>query len=375
MSKYLILSCNTGEGHNSAAASIKEYFEQKGLFCEIKDALSFWSPEKSKIISKGHVFIYRKLPTLFGMGYRLLEGKKPPKEGSDSIMYDLVTHGCEELLSFLRCNDFEAVICTHLFSAFMMTELKKSRLCSLPFYFVLTDYTCYPGIKEADCDAMFIPHPALKDDFMAIGIPESTIVPTGIPIRPSFYDKQSKAKAKTALKLNPDKRIVLLTSGSMGCGPIKSLADMLCERMPSDVQLVTICGSNKRLYNSLSKDTPENLTVVGYTTEMSLYMDAADLILTKAGGLSSTEAAIKSLPLVFINAVPGCETRNRDFFVSRGLAETADKEKELVDIVCACLSDPERLNRVRERLKSDFDFCAVEEIYKYLSKEKIYETV
>ena len=83
--RFLILSCNTGEGHNSAAKAVKEYFESFGDECDIKDALAFWSPEKSKIISKGHVFIYRKMPKLFGVSYRY-EENHPPKEGDESLI-------------------------------------------------------------------------------------------------------------------------------------------------------------------------------------------------------------------------------------------------------------------------------------------------
>ncbi|MEE1329802.1 MAG: hypothetical protein U0K18_01165 [Acutalibacteraceae bacterium] len=81
----LILSCNTGEGHNSAAKAIKEKFISRNSECDIKDALAFWSPEKSKLISKGHVFIYRKMPTLFGVGYRFEENH--PRKTATNHLY------------------------------------------------------------------------------------------------------------------------------------------------------------------------------------------------------------------------------------------------------------------------------------------------
>ncbi|MEE1160471.1 MAG: hypothetical protein U0K70_00245, partial [Acutalibacteraceae bacterium] len=101
--RLLILSCNTGEGHNSAARAIKGYLETKNIPCEIRDALAFWSPEKSKIISKGHVFIYRKMPKLFGVSYRF-EENHPPKEGDESFIYELVIKGCDSLEEYLSEN-------------------------------------------------------------------------------------------------------------------------------------------------------------------------------------------------------------------------------------------------------------------------------
>lgn len=375
MNKYLILSCNTGEGHNTAAASIKNYFEEKGLEVVVKDSLSFWSPEKSKIISRGHIFLYRNLPMLFGLGYKLLEEHRIPKIHDESIIYELVTRGCEELLDYLIDNEFSGVICTHLFSALMMTKLKKEEKISIPSYFVSTDYTCYPGTNESDCDAFFIPHSALTDEFLSAGFSGEKIVASGIPIKPEFYTKYSKDEAKALLGLDKNERIVLLTSGSMGCGPMKSMALELCERLPKDTRLVVICGNNERLFSALSKEEISNMTVVGFTKNMSVYMDAADLILTKAGGLSSTEAAVKALPIFFINAIPGCETKNRSFFVSRGFAATAEKEDELISLVCKSLENPEKLHTMSEKMQQEFTFCAAEEIYKYICKEGLTQTL
>src|SRR5699024_9590393 len=97
--------------------------------------------------------------------------------------------------------------------------------------------------------------------------------------------------------------------------------------------------------------------------------DAADLILTKPGGLSTTEAAVKGLPMLFINAVPGCETRNYEFFLKGGGADMRGTVTELCDAVCDCLEDSERLSRMSETLKSDFPACAVEAIRNYVLKD------
>ena len=99
---------------------------------------------------------------------------------------------------------------------------------------------------------------------------------------------------------------------------------------------------------------------------MDLYMDAADLILTKAGGLSTTEALMKRLPMVYINAVPGCETRNLEFMVSHGYARTADTPEALTELVCSLLREPETLAAWRETLARAFPTPAVEKIYSYL---------
>ena len=122
--KILILSCNTGGGHNSAALAMREYFDTVGAECEIRDALAFKSEVKSKIISQGHVLIYKKAPHLFGAGYRYLE-QHPPKPGQTSVIYDSVKNDSEELYDFLSQNAFDVILCTHLFAAMIVTEMKK----------------------------------------------------------------------------------------------------------------------------------------------------------------------------------------------------------------------------------------------------------
>lgn len=367
--RLLILSCNTGEGHNSAARALKECFEKQGHICEIKDALAFWSPEKSKLISKGHIFIYRKMPKLFGVSYRF-EENHPPKNGSESLMYELVIRGCEELDGYLSSADFDAVICTHVFSAMMMTELKKRRKCSLKSYFIATDYTCSPGVGQTSMDAYFIPHRALISEFVQNGIPQTRIVPSGIPVRSDFYQHTDKAEAKKALSLDKYGKAVLLMCGSMGCGPIKTLSEYLPQQLPSDAVLVVICGSNVKLYKSLTKHSqPENVRIVGFTKRMPLYMDAADLILTKPGGLSSTEAAVKALPMIFIDAVPGCETRNYEFFLKNGCADMPETEMQICDDVCDCLENPERLKEMSDTLNREFTGHAAVSICDYILKD------
>ena len=367
--RLLILSCNTGEGHNSAAKAIREYFLSNNDECDIKDALAFWSPEKSKLISKGHVLIYRKFPKLFGVSYRF-EENHPPKDGDESLIYELVIKGCNSLYEFLQTEKYDAVVCTHVFSAMMMTELKKRRKINIRSYFVATDYTCSPGVNQTAMDAYFIPHKKLIKEFADNGLPMSRIIPSGIPVRRDFYNKTEPQKAKRTLSLPQDKRVALLMCGSMGCGPIKDLAELLPQQLPEDALLVIICGNNVKLYRSLTKySLPENVRVIGFTSRMPLYMDAAELILTKPGGLSTTEAAVKGLPMIFIDAVPGCETRNIEFFISNGCADMRDTDIELCDAVCDYLENPEKLKKMSLQITEEFGGCASENIYNYVCKD------
>ena len=366
--RLIILSCNTGEGHNSAAKAIKERFEKSGHECVIKDALAYWSPEKSKLISKGHVFIYRRLPKLFGISYNF-EENHPPKDGDQSLMYDLVIRGCDSLYEDLSSGGYDKIICTHVFPSMMITELKKRKNLDIPAYFVATDYTCSPGVSQTNMDGYFIPNKKLVSEFSLCGLDEERLIPTGIPVSSKFYSTVEKEKAKHTLGLPKGKRVVLLMCGSMGCGPIKSLTEYLPMQMPEDSVLVVICGNNRKLHTALLKqEQPENVRIIGYTTRVSLYMDAAEFILTKPGGLSSTEAATKGLPMIFIDAVPGCETRNIDFFLKYGFADMRESVIETCDLVCDFLENPKLPQKMSSALKAEFSENAAEKIYNFVNE-------
>ena len=121
--------------------------------------------------------------------------------------------------------------------------------------------------------------------------------------------------------------------GSMGCGPIAKLVKHIAKGLAEDMEVSVICGTNRRLREKLEQKYKRNekIHIIGYTNQMPLYMDSADLLLTKPGGISITEAAVKKLPMVFVNAVAGCEQYNMDFFVKMGAAVTAGSVKELAE--------------------------------------------
>ena len=352
--KILILSCNTGGGHNSAAAAVKEYFGFKGVFCEVQDALAFDSKLKSEIISKSNMLLYKKTPKLFGASYHYLEDH-PSKSGHESLIYTVMKRGTEKLHEYLSENHYDAVICTHVFAGMMMTELKKRYEVSIRSYFVATDYASYPGIEEVKVDAYFIAHRHLISDYVRYGVEEDKLIPTGIPIKRAFYKALPKEKARAFLGLPQEKKIILLMGGSLGCGPIYKFGKRILKNMPEDTKLVVICGSNEKLVKKFEKlSSDEDLRVVGFTDKMNIYMDACDAVITKPGGLSSTESAAKSLPMVLMGDAIGCETRNLDFFLNNGLAVSAQTLEGLANEAIGLLSDDEKMEKIKALLGESF---------------------
>lgn len=349
MKKAIILSCSTGQGHNSCAAAIKEYFEYQNIKCEIYEAMNFISERFAHFLSWGHSFIYRNFPELFRLGYRYSE-EHPAIFEKNSGVYKLLTIGCERMYEYISRKKFDVVICTHIFAAIILTHMLKLHPLPIKTVFIATDYTCYPGIDAIDMEKYCIPDKNLSENFKLCGIPKNRMYATGIPVCRSFLSKTDKTKAKKLLKINTENKHLLIMCGSMGCGPITEILKQIAAILPKNIEVSVICGTNKRLYSRL-KNIYKNcrrIHIIGYTNKVSLYMDSADFYLTKPGGISITEAAAKKLPMAFVNAVAGCEQYNMDFFVNMGAAITAVSYKELakqsISILC---SDKKRLHMVQ----------------------------
>ena len=349
--KALILSCNTGEGHNSCAKAIKEYYDLTENECIICDALSFISDKASKIISQGHIWVYRNAPQIFRTGYKLAE-KHPEIFQNGASVYKYLTKGSERMYKYISEGDFDTVICTHVFSSLMLTDMLKKHPMKIKTCFVATDYTCSPSCKESNLDTYFIPDLSLKDDFLCENITSDKMIAGGIPVRQMFYRKIHKATAKKYQGISENHKHILIMCGSMGCGPIEKLTKALSSKLHSDWNMTVVCGTNEKLRNKLSnrfKDS-RNIHIKGFVKDMSVLMDSADLYITKPGGISISEAAVKNLPMVFINAVAGCEEYNSKYFMDIGGAVSGANVKELTDICVELLSDESKLFKMYESL-------------------------
>lgn len=180
--RLLILSCNTGEGHNSCAKAVCEYTLQQGDSCEIADSLSFISEPLSRFISGGHSWMYRNVPAVFSHGYRHAERHEVAWFDS-SLLYGMFSAGTERLYTFLREGHYDAVLCAHVFAAQQMQHLLRKHAMWIDTFFLATDYTCSPGCGTSGLGRYFIPDSTLADDFIDRGIPAYKLIAAGIPVR------------------------------------------------------------------------------------------------------------------------------------------------------------------------------------------------
>lgn len=322
--KILILSCNTGEGHNAAGKAVKERLIYDGHDAVMLDYMQLAGKHISTIVGQSYVKIAKNVPWFFSFLYKI--GGKISSSKYKSPVYFANKFMAKHLQAYLDVHDFDAIVMPHLFPAETMTYMKRHNILDLPTVVVCTDYTCIPFWEETECDYYIIPHVELTEEFVSRGIPKEKLLPYGIPVGMAFGTKQNQKSAREKLKLPVDKPMYLVMSGSMGFGKILLFAFELARKLKNGEQIVIICGNNKRLKKTLRREFRWNkaVHVIGFTEHVADYMDACDVIYTKPGGLTSTEALVKNIPIVHTEPIPGCETKNRDFFTSRGMSVAAE---------------------------------------------------
>jgi len=345
--KAILLTCNSGQGHNSAALAVKAALEKHGATCEIRDALAFLGETVSDAIAGAFVNIAVKTPRAFGFMYAA--GEFVSSERRKSPVYFANALYAENLHRYLLEHEFDAAICPHLFPAEALTFLRRKHRLSIKAYFVSTDYACIPFLEETEMDRIFTPHADLAGQFVRRGIPPELLTASGIPVLNAYEHAFAKADARAALDLPADLPCYLVMTGGEGCGDALTLTRKLLERLKGrDARILVLTGRNAQLAESVRSRCGSDIRVcvVPFTERVPLYMDACDVLLTKPGGISSTEAAVKGVPMIHTPPIPGVETLNAQFFTERGMSIVVPNEDSAADNALRLAQDEPQRERI-----------------------------
>ena len=320
--KAVILSCNTGGGHNAAAQAVRQAMTLRGHEALVLDYLALAGPKVSRAVGGGYVGLVQHSPKAFGAVYGL--GRKVSGMVDRSPIYYANSAMAKYLREYFSEHPVDVILTTHLYAAETLTWMRRHGETLPPTIAIATDYTCIPFWGETDCDFCVIPHEDLTDEFVSKGVPREKIYPLGIPVAPEYSVPLDKQEARKALGLDPGKTIYLIMGGSMGAGNLGRLTSDVARLTSEEEELLVICGSNEQMRSRLTaRFRRENrIHVWGRSDRMRQLLAACDVLFTKPGGLTSTEAVAARIPLVHTDPIPGCETANRDFFVERGLSIT-----------------------------------------------------
>ena len=346
--KVLILSCDTGEGHNSAAAAVSAALTRRGIENDVFDPLVLAGKYAEKFVSGAYTVMMKKAPSAFNALYRA--GDIYSSTGITSPVYHANARYAANLRAYIERSGYDRVVSTHLYPMETLTAVKRAGDFSVPCYGVLTDYTCIPFLAETKLDGYFIPHEALRAELVEKGIPSERIIPTGIPVHEKFTHRMDKAAARNYLALRQEQEVFLVMSGGIGVGNAGAISDeILCRHGEGSFTVFVLVGRNSDLKAALEEKYAGNdhVRIVTFTEKVNIYMNAADVMISKPGGLTSTEAAAAQVPLVQLLVYTGCEERNIAFFSSRGLSLRADSAADAAEKAIYLAAHPDAADKMR----------------------------
>ncbi len=360
--KTLILTCNTGQGHNSSAAAIKEVFELHSEQCDIADAMSFFSKHVSKIICKSFTDIYRHMPKVLDKAYYNTD-VKIGKANASIYLAKMVSLGSGRLASHVQENGYTHIICVHIFASLLVAKMQRKHGVYCKNSFLPTDYTAYPMVEQTTADLYFLPHANLADTLAEKGLPRERMIPTGIPVRRAFLSKHDKLQSRELLHLPLDANVIFMMCGSMGCGPMCEIAKNIVKKAPQNTRLLISCGTNKKTLHEMQKINSDNIIAFSYSDNIPQIMSAADLFITKPGGISITEAGLMGTPMLLVDVVGGCETPNYKFFTQHNFAAGADSFDDIADKCIELLNSKNALEQYSKTLLTEFYKDSAQQIY------------
>ena len=330
----LILYCDTGGGHHTAALAMEEELKRRGHHVTMMDPYVLSGKHTAIVIGNSYIKLVQHSPKSFGAIYAI--GEAYDKLPVHSPVYWANGKLAEAMEHYLREHSFDCIVMTHTFPAQILAHLDPKKRPCFKTLLIATDYTCTPFFEESICDYYGIPSPDLENEFTSKGIPKEKILTYGIPVRREFIEVSSKTEARKNLGRPEEGKCILLSGGSMGAGHIVKAVAVLEKflNLNGEYQLTVICGNNQKLYQQLIDDyeSKEKIHILGFTDKMSEYMKAADIFITKPGGLSSTEAAVCGIPLIHLSPIPGCETSNALYFAKHGMSlYVSQPGQELLD--------------------------------------------
>lgn len=367
--KILILSVTAGEGHNSTAKALREEFERQGAECTVLDTFQYISPTLAKFLSEGYLLVTEKAKHAYRVGYRLAE-KRKGTETATTHLVDMAFAG--DIVDFIGSDDYGVILFTHPFAGMILDYLKEKNMLSLPTVGILTDFTFHPYWE--DCtrnDYVVTPAAGLLLQGLRKGFHKEQILPYGIPIRPEFLDCLSKAEAREKLGLDPAQKTILIMGGSMGYGNMAATVKQIDAIPYSEAfQMIVVCGNNREMKDEIDAlvaggSLHHQVLTTGFVNYVSLLMDAADCIVTKPGGLTTSESLTKGLPMVIVNPIPGQEQRNTEFLLNNGAACAASITCPIDECLYQLLTAPERLAAMEQCVRQLAGDHATEKVCRF----------
>jgi len=346
MPKLLVLSAGAGAGHNRAAEAIREHAREAGVEAEWFDSLTFTGRVFRTLYAESYIWMASHSPALWGMLYKLM-GKRTEQPNLRKLMKTYDSLNYKKLIRHIEDFKPDAIISTH----FLPTNVVLAHLGAEgpPVFQTITDLDVHSFWIAPGVAGYFAGNDQVRWLIEKFGTPANLIHVTGIPVHPAFSRHRGRDLVRRELSLTPGVPVVLFMSGGFGMGNMEEALERLLA-LPNEFELLVVAGKNEKMKSRLEKigkKSRRKHRVFGFVSNVHDFMEAADLMISKAGGLTSSECLARSLPLVVYSPIPGQEERNADFLMERGAAVKAATMDLLEYRVGELMADLPRLDRMR----------------------------
>lgn len=344
--KILIITGSFGNGHLQVTNSVVNQLNEmnlKHLSVIEHDLFLEAHPILTSICKKYYINSFK----YFRNSYKRFYYSRP--KDIDKCFYKY--YGLNKLINLLIKEKPDLILLT--FPTPVMSVLTEQFNMNIPIATVMTDYRLHKNWVTPHSSRYYVATEDLKQEFKDIGVPQDIIKVTGIPISSQFEEDIDKDAWMHQNRLDPNRPTILMSAGAFGVskGFESMIADIL-ERTP-ETQVVMVCGRNKELKRNLKHQFKgnHNVLILGYTHHMNEWMAASNLMITKPGGITISEALARKVPMIFLDPAPGQELENALYFESKGMGKVADTTEEAIALITDLTQDEKELDTMVARMQ------------------------
>lgn len=350
--RILFLTASIGTGHNKAVESVANALSiinkdrnSEDIEYKIVDVYNYINDALGRFVSKSYERIVNIMPNIYGYFYAL---------GEDSTALKAFLHhiGINKVKRLIEDYDPDVIVSSHESPSGMVANLKRECGLKKELVGIVTDFRAHPFWVYREIDRYMVPNQFTKSYLIKEGIPPEKICITGIPVDLRFAEDYDKLELRRRFNLDPSRFTILLMGSWLDIG-IDTLFDFLNETsLP--IQVIAVSGKNKNLQERLEKIKDRAnipVTVFGFINNVYEVMHASDIIITKPGGLISSEALAAGLPMIIVNPIPGQEEFNALYLTTEGAAVRVNKLTEVPIVIELLLNSPERISEMASNAK------------------------
>lgn len=353
--RVLVLSASVGAGHLRAAQAVELALRELAPDAVVRnvDVLELTNATFRRLYGKAYLDLVNRVPYVLGYFYDLMDRPRSPERKTDRLRLLVEKLNFRALLKFLRSEPWNVIVNTHFLPAEIIASLRLRGDLATPQFTVTTDFETHRLWVNQPCEHYFTATAEGAAYLEHWGVPAGDVRITGIPIHPAFSRSKDRAECLARHGLTGDRPVVLQLAGGFGVGPIAELYRAVLA-IETPLQVVVVAGRNEALKVQLELIPPperHHVKVLGFTDQIDELMAAADLVMTKPGGLTTSEALARGAALAIVNPIPGQESRNSDFLLENGAAVKINNVGTLPHKLTALLSDRSRLANLRENAR------------------------